>query len=204
MTTGTKNALLIINGLLIVAVAFLLYKQFSSTKPAKNQAVATPTTSEGNASNKSLVFAYIDTDSIQVKYELAKVVQGEIRRKEAAITAEIERMEKNYKNKLAGYQQKQTSMTPEQMEAAGRDVQQTQQQIMEKRQSLTEDFNSFVASKNMSVMKEIKDFLKAFNEDGRYSFIFSYEPGLFYYRDTAFDITSQVLKGLNSQYKAKK
>lgn len=80
--------------------------------------------------------------------------------KETAITAEMERMEKNYKNKIAGYQQQQASMTPEQMEAAGRDVQNLQQQIMEKRQSLSEDFNSFVASKNMSVMKEIKDFLK--------------------------------------------
>jgi len=53
-------------------------------------------------------------------------------------------------------------------------------------------------------MKEIKDYLKKFNEDRRYSFIFSYEPGLFYYKDSAFDITSQVLKGLNDQYKARK
>ncbi|OJU26207.1 MAG: outer membrane chaperone Skp [Sphingobacteriales bacterium 41-5] len=198
-----KNALLIVNGLLVVAVAFLLYKQFNQDKKAKPATVRSDDKKD-SASNQHLLFAYIDTDSIQVNYELAKVVQNEIRRKESAITAEIDRMEKNYKNKLAGYQQKQASMTPEQMEAAGRDVQQTQQQIMEKRQSLTEDFNSFVASKNMSVMKEIKDFLKTFNQDGKYSFIFSYEPGLFYYKDTSFDVTSEVLKGLNAQYKAKK
>lgn len=203
MTRGMKNALLIVNGLLVVAVAFLLYKQFNQDKKAKPATVSSDEKKDPDT-NQNLVFAYIDTDSIQVKYELAKVVQNEIRRKESAITAEIDRMEKNYKNKLAGYQQKQASMTPEQMEAAGRDVQQTQQQIMEKRQSLTEDFNSFVASKNMSVMKEIKDFLKTFNQDGKYSFIFSYEPGLFYYKDTSFDVTSEVLKGLNAQYKAKK
>lgn len=203
MTSGMKNALLIINGLLVLAVAFLLYKQFSGEKKPKTPIVKTGDNKNG-ATNQNLVFAYIDTDSIQVKYELAKVVQNEIRRKEAAITAEVERMEKNYKNKIAGYQQKQAGMTPEQMETAGRDVQEMQQQIMEKRQSLTEDFNNFVASKNMSVMKEIKDYLKKFNEDGRYSFIFSYEPGLFYYKDSSFDITSQVLKGLNEQYKTKK
>lgn len=197
-----KNALLVVNALLVLAVAFLLYKQFSGGKPAN---AATANGSEKNSpSDQKLVFAYIDTDSIQVKYELAKAVQNEIKRKETAITAELERMEKNYKNKISGYQQKQASMSPEQMEAAGRDVQNLQQQIMEKRQSLTEDFNNFVASKNLSVMKEIKDYLKNYNADRKYSFIFSYEPGLFYYKDSTYDITPLVLKGLNEQYKNKK
>ncbi|MFV0607373.1 MAG: OmpH family outer membrane protein [Niabella sp.] len=197
-----KNLLLIINALLVIAVSYLLYKQFSSEK----NNISTPAKSTGgdSATEKKLVFAYIDTDSIQVKYELAKIVQNEIKRKETAITSELERMEKNYKNKIAGYQQKQNAMTQEQMEAAGRDVQNLQQQIMEKRQSLTEDFNNFVASKNLSVMKEIKDYLKQFNANKEYSFIFSYEPGLFYYKDSTFDITSKVLKGLNDQYKHKK
>lgn len=202
MTSGIKNVLLIVNGLLVLAVAFLLYKQFGKDDKTPQQTIRTGDKESGTA-KQNLVFAYIDTDSIQVKYELAKAVQNEIKRKEAAITAEMERMEKNYKNKMAGYQQRQASMTPEQMEAAGRDVQETQQKIMEKRQSLTEDFNSFVASKNMSVMKEIKDYLKKYNADNRFSFIFSYEPGLFYYKDSTFDITSQVLKGLNDQYKSK-
>ena len=203
MTSGMKNALLIVNALLVIAVAFLLYKQFSGNTK-KSSVTVTPGTKADAPSDQKLVFAYIDTDSIQVKYELAKIVQNEIRKKENAITAEMERMEKNYKNKIAGYQQRQANMTPEEMEAAGRDVQNLQQQIMEKRQSLTEDFNSFVASKNLSVMTEIKDYLKKYNADGKYSFIFSYEPGLFYYKDSAYDITSDVLKGLNDEYKSKK
>lgn len=204
MTNGMKNALIIINALLILAVGFLLYNHFSTNKKQTDTTPVAGSKKDSTATNQRLVFAYIDTDSIQVKYELAKVVQNEIKRKETAITAEMERMEKNYKNKIAGYQQQQASMTPEQMEAAGRDVQNLQQQIMEKRQSLSEDFNSFVASKNMSVMKEIKDFLKKYNANGRYSFIFSYEPGLFYYKDSSFDITADVLKGLNDEYRAKK
>lgn len=198
-----KNILLVVNALLVIAVAFLLYKQFTEDKKAPAGAVQAGSVKEP-VTGKNLVFAYIDTDSIQVKYELAKVVQNEIKRKESAITAEMERLEKNYKNKIAGYQQRQASMSPEQMEAAGREVQGMQQQIMEKKQSLTEDFNNFIASKNMSVMNEIKDYLKEYNANGRYSFIFSYEPGLFYYKDSAFDITSDVLHGLNDQYRNKK
>jgi outer membrane protein len=197
-----KNTLLVINALLVLAVTFLLYKQFSG----RNHAIkhdTEKTVSNENQSDEKLLLAYIDTDSIQVKYELAKVVQNEIKRKESAITAEMDRIERNYKNKIAGYQEKQANMTQEEMEEASRDVQNMQQQIMEKRQTLRDDFNSFVALKNMMVMKEIKDYLKNYNADGKYSFIFSYEPGLFYYKDSTFDITSEVLKGLNEQYRNK-
>ena len=104
MTSGMKNALLIINALLVLAVAFLLYNYFSGNKKQADTTPVAGSKKDSSAGGQRLVFAYIDTDSIQVKYELAKVVQNEIKRKETAITAEMERMEKNYKNKIAEYQ----------------------------------------------------------------------------------------------------
>lgn len=198
-----KNALLIINALLVLAVGFLLYKQFSGGQSAKPPKTVS-TDLKDSLINKKLVFAYIETDSIEQRYELAKRVQEEIRRKQSALQSEMERLERNYKNKLAGYQKKGPQMTEAEAEAARQDVESTQMQIMEKRQSLTEDYNNFVAQKNMSVINEIKDFLKKYNEDGKYSFIFSYEPALFYYKDSTFDITADVLKGLNERFASKK
>ena len=197
-----KNALLIVNAILVLAVGFLLYKQFTGSNhnvPVK--AIATQNDSTGA---QKLVFAYIETDSIEQKYELARRVQDEIKKKQSSLSAEMERLERNYKNKLAGYQKKGADMTESEAEAARQDMETTQMQMMEKRQSLTEEYNNFVAQKNMSVINEIKDFLKKYNINGRYSFIFSYEPALFYYKDTTYDITTDVLKGLNEQYKNKK
>ena len=52
--------------------------------------------------------------------------------------------------------------------------------------------------------KKIEDFLTEYNKDKNYSYIVSYEQGLFYYKDTAYNITDDVIKGLNEQYKNKK
>jgi outer membrane protein len=197
-----KNVLLIVNALLVIAVGYLLYKNFNSN--SNNISAASGFKGKDSLYNKKVLFAYIEIDSIQNNYNLAKAVQKEIKDRNAALVAQLDRMDKTYQSKLSGYQQKAQTMTEEQAAAARKDMEETQSQMMGKGQSLKDEFNQFVTSKNMSLMKNIQDYLKKFNADGTYSFIFSYEPGLFYYKDTAYDITSQVLKGLNEQYKAEK
>ncbi|WP_018627802.1 OmpH family outer membrane protein [Niabella aurantiaca] len=201
-----KNVLLIVNALLVIAVAFLLYKQFSRNTNTDKPRHADGLLSKGKDSmlNKAAVFAYIDMDSIQAHYELARNVEREVERKKGAITAELDKMDKSFKAKVGGYQQQSNTMTEEQALAARQDVETTQTQMMEKRQGLMDEFNNFVASKNMSVKKKIEEFLRIFNADKTFSFILAYEPGLFYYKDTAYDITREVVKGLNEQYAREK
>ncbi|GAB3421787.1 OmpH/Skp family outer membrane protein [Niabella aquatica] len=198
-----KQALLIVNALLVVAVSYLLYKQFAKG----SEAIVTAGTSLNNkdsVTSKKLLFAYINMDSIQNKYELAKVVSNEVERRRESLDAELNRMQKAYRNKLEGYQQRSATMTEEQAVAAREDMENTEREMMEKRQTLADEYQNWLASKNMSVIKDIKDYLMQFNADGTYSFIFSHEPGLFYYSDTAYDITKEVINGLNQQYKLKK
>lgn len=201
-----KNALLVVNALLLIAVAFLLYKQFSRNTGAGGLQHAGTSLSKGKDSmlHKNAVFAYIDMDSIQEYYEVARNMEREVEKKKSSITAELDKMDKSFKAKVGGYQQQSNAMSEEQALAARQDVETTQTQMMEKRQSLMDEFNNFVASKNMSVKKKIEDYLKVFNADGTFSFIFAYEPGLFYYKDTTYDITKEVIRGLNEQYKSEK
>ncbi len=197
-----KQALLIVNALLVVAVSYLLYKQFAGGQE-KVLTAGSVLKSKDSLESKKLLFAYMNMDSIQGKYELAKAVSNEVERRQEGLDAELNKMDKAYRNKLEGYQQRGASMTEEQAVAAREDMETTQRQMLEKRQSLMDGYQSWLASKNMSVIKDIQDYLKKFNADGTYSFIFSHEP-FFYYSDTAYDITSEVIKGLNQQYKANK
>ncbi|MFT3901876.1 MAG: OmpH family outer membrane protein [Niabella sp.] len=197
-----KNALIAINALLAVAVGFLLYKQFNAE--SKTKIFAKDANEVDSLANKKVLFAYIDMDSIQFNFEAAKVVQKEIEKKQSSVSYEMETMEKAFKAKVAGYQKKGPTMTPAEEEAARQDIEAAQADMFNKRQMLADDFDKFVAGKNMNLRKKIKDFLKEYNADGTYSFIFSYEPNFFYYNDTAFNITSQVIRGLNAKYKAEK
>ncbi len=58
--------------------------------------------------------------------------------------------------------------------------------------------------KMKDVKTRIEDFLKEFNSRKGYSFILASDPGLFYYRDTAYNITRELITGLNQQYSKKK
>ncbi|GAB3010308.1 hypothetical protein GCM10027051_09980 [Niabella terrae] len=196
-----KQALLIVNALLVIAVSFLLFREFSGNQNVS--AVAAPHGKDSANAGKVLI-AYINMDSIQNKYQLAKEAQAEVEKKREAMNAELNRMEKNYRTKLDGYQKKAPTMTEQEADAARRDMENTMRQMGERKQSLEEEFGHWLSSKNLSVMKDIQEYLKKFNARGAYSFIFSYEPGLFYYSDTAYDITSQVLNGLNDSYKQRK
>src|SRR2546421_659305 len=62
--------------------------------------------------------------------------------------------------------------------------------------------NSFAMVKD--VKSRIEEFLKEYNKSKGYSYIFSNEPGFIYYRDTMFNITKDLVKGLNEQYLKKK
>jgi outer membrane protein len=53
--------------------------------------------------------------------------------------------------------------------------------------------------------KQIEDFLAEYNKEKGYAYIFSYEPGfIMYYRDSAYNVTGDVINGLNNKYTPKK
>jgi outer membrane protein len=58
--------------------------------------------------------------------------------------------------------------------------------------------------KTRDIKNKIEEYLKGYNENNKFSYIVAYEPGLFYYRDTMFNITNDVLKGLNELKKTTK
>ena len=54
------------------------------------------------------------------------------------------------------------------------------------------------------VKKKIEEYLAAYNKDKKFAYIISNNPDLIYYKDTANDITADIIKGLNEAYKNKK
>jgi outer membrane protein len=95
-------------------------------------------------------------------------------------------------------------MTQVQSEMAQRDMMQMQQNMQSRKQALDQEYQEFYMRKMKDVKTKIEDFLKDYNQQKGFTYIFAYEPGLFYYRDTALNITNDVIRGLNDQYTKKK
>ncbi len=196
-----KNGILILNMILVVLVGILFYLHFTSngntskkTEPKVNQSV----------SSKDFRIAYFEMDSLENSFAMVKDVKAELSRKEEQINSELERLEKSYRNKVAQYQSQGATMTQVQSEAAQRDVMQMQQNIQNRKQALDQEYQDYYMRKMKDVKTKIEDFLNAYNDQKKYSYIFAYEPGLFYYRDTTYNITSDVIKGLNVGYSSRK
>jgi len=197
-----KKGLLILNVILLAAVGYLFYLHFSSGKrPANSNTSGTKSTTSNHSDFR---IAYFEIDSIDANFELVKDIRAEISKKQMSMNLELERMDKSYRDKYNNYQGQAASMTQGQSENAANDLMATQEKMKNRKMELDKEYNDFVTRRMQEVKTKIEDFLKEYNEDKGYSYIVAYEPGLYYYKDTIYNITDDVVKGLNAMYDKKK
>lgn len=197
-----KNGILILNVVLLVLVGVLFYLHFSGKNNPSVKVTGNSAASSANVSNFRI--AYFEMDSVENSFQMVKDVKSELTRREESIGNELQQMEKNYRTKVAQYQAQGTNMTQVQSEMAQRDVMQMQQSMQSRRQSLEQEYQDLQMRKLKDVKTKIEDFLKKYNNDKGFTYIFAYEPGIFYYKDTTYNITKDVIAGLNQQYSTKK
>ena len=197
-----KNGLLLLNVVLAITVGYLLYMQLGAKKTG---ATGNKTSSKDTAINSSAFrIAYFEMDSVEANFNMVKDIKADINKKEETINSELDIMDKNYREKVNDYQQKAQSMTQTQSEMATQDLMKIQDQMKGRKQTLDQEYNDLMMRRMKDVKTKIEEFLKEYNKTKDYSYIVSYEQGLFYYKDTAYNITADVVKGLNELYKQKK
>ena len=199
-----KSGLLIFNIILLILIGILFYLHFSSKSPSKTDNKKIEVASS-NTSNDFRI-AYFELDSITNSFDMVKDVKSELSREEDKMNGEMNQWQKRYNDKLTQYQtmaQKQ-QMTEIQSESANREMLQLQETIRNKKQEMDQKYQNMYMQKMQDVRAKIQEFLKEYNKSKGYSYIFGYEPGFIYYRDTVYNITEDLIKGLNGQYTKKK
>ena len=195
-----KNSLLALNIVLLILVVVLFYLHFSS--PAKKP--EPKTTSTGTNTTEPFRIGYFEMDSIENNYELLKDVRNELKGKEQQLTSQLNQMKNKYMQKVNKFQQEAQTMTQERQGTIQQELLQEQKVIQNREQAMGHDLQDASFKKMQDVNKTIEDFLKDYNKDKQYSYILAYQPGTIYYKDPRYDITSEVLAGLNGLYKKKK
>ena len=197
-----KSGIIIFNGILLVLIGVLFYLHFS-TAPKKATTAVPAAPAKTGTTQADFKIAYFDMDSLAASFAMVLDAKAELARKEEAVNAEKSKMERGYKEKLDKYQAQAATMNQVQSESATKDMMQMQQQIQGRSQALEQDYQEFYTRKMKDVKEKIEAFLKDYNAQKGYTYIVAYEPGLFYYRDSAYDITADVIDGLNKAYKKK-
>ena len=190
-----KNILLVTNIILLILVGYLYYLQFGSDKAkAVKQVISSAAT--GNLHTDSRV-AYIDLDSLQNNYSYYKKVKEDFERKQTSANNEIAALQKKYQNRAMQLQQKAATMNQKEQEAAMEEINKMQQDMQARKQSIDNELYKYNSKMKEDILNRIQNFLKEYNKDGKYSYIFSYEPGFMFYKDSTLNITPDVIVGLN-------
>lgn len=198
-----KNILLVINIILIALVAYLYYLHFSKSKNTPVQKETSSVPGNLNLMEKSKI-AYIDLDSLQTNYTYYKKIKADFERKQSEANNEITSMQKKYQARAVQLQQKAATMNQKEQESAMQEMNKMQQDLQTRKQGIDNELYNYNSKMKEDILNRIQDFLKVYNKDGKYSYIFSYEPGFMFYKDSALNITRDVITGLNDLYSTDK
>jgi outer membrane protein len=184
----------------LVGVGVLFYLYFSQDKKIEK-----PVVKAVNQPGGDFRIAYFDIDSLQDKYEYFKDASTEIKAKESNVNSQLNALQDSYQKRVKELQEKGPTMTQAEGEAAQREYAQMQQKYNQRQMALEQDLKKHQIELMTTVRNKIENYLKEYNKDKGYAFILSYEPGfMLYYRDSVYDITDDVIRGLNSEYEKEK
>jgi outer membrane protein len=194
-----KNINTILNVVLGIAVAVLFYFQFSGSKPsvaAGSKAVAAG----------DFRIAYFEIDSVESQFNYYKEVSNSIQVKAQQNNNELNQLKEVFASKYQELQKNGQRMTEAEVNARQQELQQMDKTFKSKEQMMNNEMQDESMKKLQDVKKKITDYLAEYNKSKGYAFILGNNSDMLsmYYKDTAYDITADLVKGLNELYKAKK
>jgi len=166
---------------------------------------ATETTTE-TEEVKELKIAYVEIDTLMAQYqfckdytELANIEGENIQRtltgKQRTLEQHAAAMQKKYESN--GF------TSQEELTRAQQSLQTEQQALQELSERLQASFMEEQAKYNEEMRDSIQNFLKQYNKTKKYDFIMSKAGDNMLLANPKYDITNEVLKGLNKRYKTK-
>lgn len=196
-----KNFLLPLNIILVLAIAVLFYLHFNQKSAAVDTKVGKGTT-DSAAIQRELKIAYVDLDSIQENYNYYKEKMDEFERKKESADRDLNNAFQKIENERIAFVQKGNAITQVEAENFQREYTRKMQNLENQKKSLENNIQSEGVKTMEELKKKINEFLTEYNKEKGYSYIFSYSStiNILFYKDTALNITSEVVSGLNDAY----
>ena len=198
-----NKGLLALNIILLICVGILFFLFFNKKD---NTSSVTPARTDPDTAPQwqHTPVAYFDMDSIEANFILWKQVQAEVVKREAGINDTINQMRSGFQSYYQKLQAQSANLSPRQKDSLSNELAQMDAEIKNRTDDLNQKYQTYFMSRQQEIVTKIKNYCKEFNKDKKYSYIIAREPGLFYYTDTAYNVTSELLKGLNAFYGKKK
>ena len=205
-----KNLNLLLNVILLTAVAVLFILYFN----LKNNNSAQPLQTAKTDTNKSVILAqnpnsseyklaYINVDTLLVKYKLTNELQEKLMKKQKQLEASLNKKTAEFQKEAAEFQKKvetNSFLSEQSAKAQQQELYEKQQKLLALRDQLSQEILNENQKLNQQLLDSVTNFLEEFNKTAGYTFIFNNASML--YATPAYDITDTVVKALNQRYEA--
>lgn len=196
-----KTTNILTNVVLAVAVAVLFVLHFTGGEKGNSKGGASNAATVVNPSDISI--AYFNMDSVMNNWDLYYSYQQDLAKSQAEMEAEFAGKTESF------YQRVQDAQYKIQRQLVTRtEAEQLQQQLGTEEQELMALQNQYAADlqeqgmvKNRQMMDMIERYVTRLSNEQGYSYVYSYQfGGNLIYGAKPYDITSQVVAGLNETY----
>ncbi len=200
-----KNLTNILIAVLALAIGVLYFLHFSgsgSAAPSGNNSAAV-----SSAASADGMIAYIDIDTLLSQMDMYKDLQDKMAAKQKELEGNFGTKYKTFQNNVNDLQNKVNRglVTRAEAEQMNKQLANDQAQLEDLNNSYTQQLQEEGVVSNRKVVDYLMGYLKDYTKGKNIKFVFSFAfGGNLLYTDTAFDITNDVLQGVNEKYRAEK
>lgn len=187
----------ILRTLAVTTIATLAFTSCDKSNPQVEQKSTSKPVADG------LKIAYVEVDSIMSQYKFCKEYSLILEKKGQNIQKTLAGKQQQLQAAAANFQQKiqQNAYTREQAEGIQASLQKQSSDLQALNDRLSAEFQKETSVFNTALRDSIQHFLIKYNKDKKYSLILSKQGDNLLYADKAYDITNEVISGLNKSYK---
>ena len=164
-----------------------------------------PAAGAAGESTGNVKIAYVEVDSLMTQYEFCKEFTLILQKKSTNARNTLNQKGQALQNAAANFQQKLQNngfTSREQAESQQAAIQRQQQSLQELQARLEGELANETNKYNEGLRDSLQHFLAAYNKDKKYDLILTKQGDNILYAAKRFDITNDVINGLNKRYKS--
>ena len=162
-----------------------------------------PAAADNNAAG-GVKIAYVEVDSLMTQYEFCKEFTLILQKQSNNARNTLNQKGQQLQNAAANFQQKLQNngfTSREQAESQQAAIQRQQQSLQELQARLENELATKTQKYNEALRDSLMHFLEAYNKDKKFDLILTKQGDNILYAAKRFDITNDVINGLNKRYK---
>lgn len=198
-----KNLSLVLNIVLLIAVGYLYYYDFSGKKVKDVASQLGNGYIASDSTRHRPPLAYVELDSLNENITYIKERRKELEAEMKAIDAEQERGYMGLEAQKDNFLKKGASITEEEAQVFQGKLMDQKEKIDRQKHEMSQKLNEKSFGIMEDIKKQLKEFLTEYNKDKNFMYIFTTGTGLDYmvFKDSTLNITKDVIKGMNAKMK---